>query len=59
VADPHQVMTIMTNAICDCRKEYGGDGKLPDPEEAKHIAKCIWMALADAGLDIVPSGGKD
>jgi hypothetical protein len=26
-----------------------------DPEEAKQIAKCIIVALTDAGLEIVPA----
>jgi hypothetical protein len=53
MADPHQVISIMATAICDARKDP--DHRM-DPEEAKHIAKCIVEALTDAGLQIVPVG---
>ena len=51
--DPHQVMTIITTAICEARK--AANGEPTDPEEAKQIAKCICEALTDAGLQIVPA----
>jgi predicted ABC-type transport system involved in lysophospholipase L1 biosynthesis ATPase subunit len=51
LADPHQVNSIISGAICDCRKDHP-DGRL-DPQEAKQIAKCILEALSDAGLEIV------
>jgi hypothetical protein len=46
------VNSIIATAICDCRK-YHPDRI--DPEEAKQIAKCIILALTDAGLEIVPA----
>jgi hypothetical protein len=52
LADPHQVNSIISAAICDCRKDHP-DGRM-DPQEAKQIAKCIVEALSDAGLQIVP-----
>ena len=52
MADPHQVMSIIATAICDARKDHS-DGPM-DPDEAKHLAKCIFVALADAGLKIAP-----
>jgi len=52
MADPHQVMSIIATAICDAHKDHP-DYRM-DPEEAKHIAKCIVEALTDAGLQIVP-----
>jgi hypothetical protein len=51
MADQHQVNAIMATAICDCLKD-SPDRRI-DPEEAKHIAKCIVAALAEAGLAIV------
>jgi hypothetical protein len=48
--DQHQVNAIMATAICDCSKDT--DRRI-DPEEAKHIAKCIVSALTEAGLTIV------
>jgi hypothetical protein len=53
LADPHQVMTIIATAIHDCAKE-----QIPNPEEAKQIAKCILEALYDAGLRIEPANRK-
>jgi hypothetical protein len=44
MADQHQVSAIMATAICDCRKD-NPDPRI-DPEEAKHVAKCIVAALA-------------
>jgi hypothetical protein len=52
MTDQHQVNSIIATAICDCRKDHPDR---IDPEEAKQIAKCIILALADAGLEIVPS----
>jgi len=46
-------MTIIATAIHDCAKE-----KLPNPEEAKQIAKCILEALSAAGLQ-VEAGGRN
>jgi len=51
--DPHQVMTVIATAISDARD--AADDRLVDPEEAKHLAKCIFQALSDAGLQIVPT----
>jgi hypothetical protein len=51
LADPHQVISVIATAICDCRKDRSEQAL--DPEEAKQIAKCIVTALADAGLKIV------
>ena len=56
MADPHQVYSIIATAICDCRKDHPDGGM--DPEEAKQIAKCIVVALTDAGLEIVPVRDK-
>lgn len=47
--DQHQVNTIIADAICSCRKDHPDQ---IDVEEAKHMAKCIVAALADAGLAI-------
>jgi hypothetical protein len=52
LADPHQVNSIISAAICDCRKDHP-DGRM-DPQEAKQIAKCIMEALSAAGLEIAP-----
>jgi hypothetical protein len=41
LVDQHQVISIITTAIC----ELG-------PEEASQIAKCVIEALAEAGLEI-------
>lgn len=51
MADQHQVNALMATAICDCFKD-NPDRRI-DPEEAKHVAKCIVAALTDAGLAIV------
>jgi hypothetical protein len=51
--DPHQVMTLIATAICESRRASGGNPV--DPEEAKQIAKCIWEALSDAGLHVLPA----
>lgn len=51
MADQHQVNAIMASTICGCLKE-NADRRI-DPEEAKHIAKCIVAALTEAGLAIV------
>jgi hypothetical protein len=51
MADQHQVNAIMASTICDCLKD-NADRRI-DPEEAKHIAKCIVAALTKAGLAIV------
>lgn len=51
MADQHQVNTIMATAICDCFKD--DPDRRVEPEEAKHIAKCIVAALTEAGLAIV------
>jgi hypothetical protein len=52
MCDPHQVNSIIATAIYDARKEHTNGAM--DPEEAKHVAKCIVEALADARLRIVP-----
>jgi hypothetical protein len=52
MSDPHQVSSIIATAIYDARKEHPNGAM--DPEEAKHVAKCIIEALSDAGLRIVP-----
>ena len=51
MADQHQVNIIMATAICDCLKD-NPDRRI-DPEEAKHIAKCIVAALTEAGIAII------
>jgi hypothetical protein len=51
MVDQHQVDGIMATAICDCFKD--NPDRRVDPEEAKHIAKCIVAALTDAGLAVV------
>jgi hypothetical protein len=50
--DPQQVNSIIATAIYEARKEHPNGAV--DPEEAKHVAKCIIEPLADAGLRIVP-----
>jgi hypothetical protein len=50
MADRHQVNAIMATAICDCLKDDAS--RRIDPEQAKQIAKCIVVALAEAGLVI-------
>jgi len=50
MADQHQVNAIMATAICDCLKD-NADRRI-DPEQAKQIAKCIVVALSEAGLVI-------
>ena len=52
LADPHQVLAIIATAIRDAQKDHP-DGPM-DPEEAKHLAKCICTALAEARLQIAP-----
>jgi hypothetical protein len=52
MSDPHQIITIIATAIHDCQKEIAKESVL-DPEEAKHMAKCICEALAAAGLQVV------
>lgn len=51
MADQHQVNAMMAAAICDCLKD-DPDRRI-DPEQAKHMAKCIVAALTEAGLAIV------
>jgi hypothetical protein len=51
MADQHQVNALMATAICDCFKD-NPDRRI-DPEQAKHIAKCVVAALTEAGLAIV------
>jgi hypothetical protein len=48
--DPHQVITLIATAICDWLKDQSDQAL--SPEEAKHLAKCIFQALSDAGLQI-------
>jgi hypothetical protein len=55
MVDQHQVNSIIATAICDCRK---GHTDRIDPEEAKQIAKCILVALTDAGLEIMPASKR-
>ncbi len=52
MSDEHQVNSIIATAIYDARKDQP-EGKI-DPQEAKHVAKCIIEALSEAGLQIVP-----
>ena len=52
MSDPHQVNSIIATAIYDARKDHPNGAM--DPEEAKHVAKCIVEALSGAGLRIVP-----
>ena len=52
MSDPHQVLTIISTAIHDCQKGIAEEGML-DPEQAKHMAKCICEALGAAGLQLV------
>jgi hypothetical protein len=52
MADQHQVNSIIATAIWDARKDH--PDHRTNPEEAKQIAKCIIVALAEAGLQIVP-----
>jgi hypothetical protein len=56
MADPHQVNIIIATAICDACRDHP-DHQI-DPEEAKPIAKCIVVALADAGFKIVSADPK-
>ena len=49
--DPHQINSLIAGTICDCVKE--GTKLQVDPDEAKHLAKCILMAITAAGLQIV------
>jgi predicted ATPase len=51
MADQHQVNALMATAICDCFKD-NPDRRI-DPEQAKHVAKCVVAALTEAGLAIV------
>lgn len=50
MADPHGLYVLIAKAVCDARK--GDPEHAMDPEEAKHIAKCVVEALADAGFQI-------
>jgi hypothetical protein len=50
MSDQHQVNAIIATAICDCLKDDAG--RRMDPEQAKQIAKCIVVALDEAGLAI-------
>jgi hypothetical protein len=52
MTDQHQINAIIAAAICDVYKDHK-DHRM-DPEEAKHVAKCIIEALSSAGLQIVP-----
>ena len=52
MTDPHQVNAIIATAIMN--SEVDADHDAVDVEKAKHIAKCIVMALTDAGLEITP-----
>jgi len=51
MTDEHQVHAIVATAIGDCQKEH--PDRQVEAEEAKHMAKCIIVALRDAGLQIV------
>lgn len=50
MVDPHQVHSIIANAICECFKEHPERGI--GFEEAKQMAKCVFEALAEARLEI-------
>lgn len=51
--DQHGLYALIGKAICDARK--GDPEREMNPEEAKHIAKCVVEALADAGFQITAS----
>jgi hypothetical protein len=51
MTDPHQMNTIIASALLDCFKQRKDR---IDPEEAKLIAKCIVLALNEAGFQIAP-----
>jgi hypothetical protein len=53
MSDAHQASAIIATAIFDARKDH--PDRQIDPEEAKHIAKCIIEALSGAGLEIAPA----
>lgn len=50
MADQHGLYALIAKAICEARK--GDPMREMAPEEAKHIAKCVVEALADAGFQI-------
>jgi nitrate/nitrite-specific signal transduction histidine kinase len=50
IDDLHQVNSIIATAIYECSREQA-EHKIT-PEQAKHMAKSIITALADAGLEI-------
>jgi hypothetical protein len=49
MTDLHQVNTIIASALLDCFKQRNDR---IDPEETKLIAKCIVLALNEAGLQV-------
>ena len=53
MADPHQIYSLIANAISECSR-YNSAGMV-QPEEAKVMAKSIVEQLGDAGLQIVVS----
>lgn len=56
MTDPHQIYSIIANAIVSCKVDADDDDL--DVEIAKHMAKCIVTALTEAGLDIVLRDSK-
>ena len=52
LTDPHQVNSIIAKTIWGSRKDH--PTHTIDPDEAKHLAKCIVEALLDAGFQIAP-----
>ena len=57
MADPHQVLVIISQAISDAGAECtpaDGPSTPMNPEQAKHVAKCVVVALAEAGFEIAP-----
>jgi hypothetical protein len=50
LVDPHQVISIIATAICECFNEQ--PEQPIGPEEAKQMAKCVIEALTEAGLEI-------
>jgi hypothetical protein len=49
LVDEFQVLSIIATAIRSCRSDK------QNLEEANHEAKAVLLALADAGLTIVPA----
>lgn len=55
--DPHQMHSLIAEAISQCRKDHPQGEILA--EEAKVMAKCIVQQLADAGYHISVKADTD